>query len=84
MKIIVTTPEHDIRLGLPTGLVFGRGIAWLGDRVCRKYAPEAMAQIPPGALSALFAEFRRIKRKHGSWELVEVESSDGENVKIML
>ena len=32
----------------------------------------------------LFAEFRRIKKKHGTWVLVEVESADGDLVNVIL
>ena len=43
-----------------------------------------MKDISPEALTALFAEFRRIKKKHGSWELVDIESADGGLVKVIL
>ena len=36
------------------------------------------------AVYALCGELMRIKRKHGSWDLVEVESSDGMQVLIRL
>ena len=84
MKIIVKTPEHDIRLGIPTALIFSQGSAWLANKLGRKYAPEAMMNIPPEAIPALCAELRRIKKKYGPYELVEVESASGEHVKITL
>lgn len=73
-----------MNLLLPTGLIFGKGTAWLANHVGRKYAEDSMKNIPPEALEALFAEFRRIKKKHGSWELVDIESSSGEVVKVIL
>lgn len=82
MKIIVTTPEHDIRIGLPTGLIFNRGSAALAQYMAKKYSPEV--NLPDGALSTLCAELRRIKKQHGAWTLVEVESASGEHVKITL
>lgn len=84
MKIQVNSGEYHFNILLPTGLIFSRGTVWLFNRVGRKYAGNAMNQIPPEALNALFAEFRRIKRKHGSWDLVEVESASGEKVIIRL
>lgn len=84
MKIIVKTPEHDIRLGLPTSLIFSKGSAFLADKLGRKYAPESMVNIPPEAIPILCAELRRIRKKYGPYELVEVESAKGEYVKIML
>ena len=84
MKIIVTTPEHNIRLGFPTGWIFGRGSAWLAEKLGRKFAPEAMAKLPPGSIPVLCAELRRIRKQYGPYELVEVESASGEHVKITL
>lgn len=84
MKIQVKAGGHDINLLLPTGLVFGKGTVWLANHVGRKYAEGTMKDIPPEALDALFAEFRRIKKKHGRWELVDIESSSGEQVKVIL
>ena len=84
MKIHIKSKEQNLRIRIPTGLVFSP----LGARfICRyglQYAGDAMKDVSPEALKALFAEFRRIKRKHGSWELVDIESSDGELVKVVL
>ena len=84
MKIRIKSKEQNLRISIPTGLVFSP----LGARfICRyglQYAGDAMKDISPEALTALFAEFRRIKKEHGSWELVHVESSDGELVKVVL
>lgn len=84
MKIIVKSQEHNIRLGFPTAWLFGRGSALLAEKLGRKYAPEAMQNISPETIPILCAEFRRIKKKYGSYDLVEVESADGEYVKIQL
>lgn len=84
MKIQVQSQDTNINLILPTALVFSRGSAWLANHVGRKYAGSAMDQIPPEVLKQLFAEFRRIKRKHGSWKLVEVDSSVGDRIRIEL
>lgn len=84
MKIEIRGGEENMTLLLPTGIIFSRGTAWLADTVGRKYAGDAMKDIPPEALKNLFAEIRRIKRRYGKWELVDVESADGEKVKITL
>ena len=84
MKIIVKTPEHTIRLGLPTSLIFSKGSAFLAEKLGRKYSPESMVNIPEEAIPKLCAELRRIKKKYGVYELVEVESADGEYVQIIL
>lgn len=84
MKIQVKSEGHHIQLLLPTGLVFSKGTVWLANHFGRKYAGDAMKAIPPQALEELFAELRRIKKKYGSWDLVEVKSASGEEVLIRL
>ena len=84
MKIQVKAADHNFTVPIPTGLIFSKATVWIADHFGRKYAGEAMKNIPPEAMDALFAEFRRIKKKHGAWELVEAESSEGEIVRITL
>lgn len=84
MRILIKYDEHDMKLIFPTALVFSKATVWLANHVGRKYTDDAMKNIPPEAIDALFAEFRRIKKKYGSWELVNVESSSGELVKVIL
>lgn len=84
MRIQVKDEDTNLNIILPTMLVFSKGTVWLANHFGRKYAADAMKDIPPEGLDRLFAELRRIKRKYGSWDLVEVESADGERVRIKL
>ena len=84
MRIRVRSGERNINLILPTALVFSPATAWAGDYFGRKYSDGAMDHLPPDALKKLFAEIRRIKRKHGKWNLVEIDTADGEHIKIEL
>ena len=84
MKIRVKSEDVSLRLWLPTNLIFGKAMVWLANTAGRKYAPDAMKDISPENLELLFAEFRRIKKKYGSWELVEVQSADGTHIHIVL
>ena len=84
MKIRIKDGGRNLTLLLPTALLFSRGTAWLANTVGRKYAGEVMKHIPPESVNALFAELRRVKKKHGSWELVEAVSADGNRVNIVL
>lgn len=84
MRIQIKGSDRDMNLRLPTTLIFSRVTVWLANHVGRRYAGDAMKDIPPEALDALFAEIRRIKKEHNSWELVHVESSDGEQVSVIL
>lgn len=84
MKIQIRSNGFPITIPLPTNLVFSRSALRLANRLGRKYAGQELDALPPGALDALFAEIRRIKRQYGRWELVEIESADGDIVKISL
>ena len=84
MRIRIKSAGHNFEFLLPTNLIFSPATAWLANTVGRRYAPESLADIPPEALNALMREFRRIKQKHGKWELADVESADGQRVQIVL
>ena len=84
MRIRVKSDGCNINIPLPTNLVFSKGTVWLANHFGRKYAGDAMKDIPPEALDKLFGEFRRIKRQYGHWDLVEVTEADGTEVKITL
>lgn len=81
MKIHIESEEQNLRFWIPTNLVFSRGMAWLGSRYGLRYSN---VSISPEDISRLFAEFRRIKDRYGAWELVNIESADGNQVKVIL
>ena len=84
MKILVKSDEHRIHLSVPTNLIFNPIVARIAVRYGLRNAPESVRNISPDALEALFAEFRRIKKQHGKWELVDMECANGDLVKIVL
>lgn len=84
MRIQIKSDGMNLNIALPTKLIFGRWVVYLANTVGRKYAEESMKDISPAALDALFAEMRHIKDRYGKWELVDIESSGGEKVKIIL
>ena len=84
MKIVVKSREHNIHFRIPTLLLFSRGSAWLAEKLGRRYAKDAMEELPPGSVPVLCAELRRIKKKYGTYPMVELESADGDLVKIQL
>lgn len=83
MKIIIKDNDHSLIIPVPTGLIFSKAAVWMYLHFGRLYTNGAV-DIPPEAMYALCDEIRRIKRRYGSWELVDVESSKGEIVKIIL
>ena len=83
MTIKVHSDDTNISLWLPTRLLFSKTILCLGLRIGQRYV-EQIPNIPPEAVGALCKEIRRIKRTRGSWELLNVETSDGDLIQITL
>lgn len=99
MKIHVKSSGYDLRIPVPTGLVFGKIPVWIWLKLMKKSQKSWSGSIPestrsqialiPGdlpekAVYTLCAELMRTKRRYGSWKLVEVESADGDEVLIEL
>ena len=82
MKIQIRDDDRNFHLTLPTKLVFNRFVL----RMVLKHSSfgESVKALPPGAADKLIEELKRIQKKHGAWDLVEVKSADGETVKITL
>lgn len=82
MKIQIRDDDRNFHLTLPTQLIFSRFVL----RMVLKHSSfgESVKGLPPGAADKLIDELKRIQKKHGTWELVEVKSADGETVKITL
>lgn len=99
MKIQIKADGHNISIPIPTALIFSKPSVWLYLKLAKKFSSQAkdyipedieismdslLTQFPEETVYALCAELMRIKRKYGSWELVHVISSDGEEVHITL
>ena len=84
MRIQVTSSENVVDIPIPTALIFNDLTALIGCSAIRKYSPPGVQNLSHRQISVLFAEFRRIKRKYGSWVLVDIQSADGQTVQITL
>jgi len=93
MKIIVKSEGYRFFVPIPTGFLCSRPMVrlWLGMmRRSQRYVdlPEqaraALWNLPEEKILILCDELRRIKKRNKQWTLVEVESSDGDRVKIIL
>lgn len=99
MKIRIRNEDHSFSIAIPTGLIFSKPSVWLYLKLARKYSsrmeqyiPEDaekhvdnfLMKLPEEAVYALCDEIRRIKKKYGTWDLVEVCSSRGDQVNITL
>ena len=84
MRIKVISKDRHLNLVLPTRLVFSPVLVRFGLRIAQKYASKGTEQISPESVAQLCAEVCKIKKQYGSYELVEVQSADGEVVSIVL
>lgn len=82
MKIIVRTKKKKLRLWLPGGLLYGRISARIAIASITRYAPDC--GIPPEEMGLLLAALRDFARTHPDWQLVDLQSHDGDIVQITL
>lgn len=82
MKIIVRTKEKKLRLWLPGGLLYGRISARIAIAAIARHAPNS--GVSPQMLAALLTALRDFARTHPGWQLVDLQSHDGDIVRITL
>ena len=81
MKIVVTTNEGpNIRFPIPSGLVLNRFVAGCAPKYLKEYGIDITKEQAVLFVKAL----NQYRRKHPEWVLAEVQSSDGEYVKVKL
>ena len=73
----ITIPLPNAMLFTPTVLNFG---LWLGDRFSHRATPK----IPPETVKKVCAAIKDYRKSAGPWELVHVESADGNTVIITI
>ena len=84
MRIHVKDGERNIRFWLPTGFIFSSITAEIAALTMRKYVNDPHVNLSSKQLRVLFAEMRRIKQRHGSLELVNVEGAKGEVIQVII
>ena len=81
MQIRVKSPEGpNLWIPLPTGLIFNRLTAFFAARS----AAEMGLRLSPGQMARLFTALKRYKHLHPDWVLVEVDSTEGDHVRVKL
>lgn len=96
MKIQVKSADRTITVPIPTVLLFSKASAWTWLKLARisagKYVPDSvrsgmdtlLGNLSEEAVYALCREMMAIKQRYGTWDLVEVKSTDGSEVLIQL
>ena len=82
MRISVKESEgKGINIVLPTGMVLNRLTAAV---ICRTLRKHSDLRITSRQAMVLIKEVKRCKRRNPGWNLVEVKSSDGDDVLVRL
>ncbi len=83
MKIVIQEASgNTITVPVPNFLVTSPAFYRFGLSMGKRYAGDAMPQIPTETLIAVANALKQAKKQNGSWELVHVESASGEIVTI--
>ena len=80
MRIIVRDGEHSLNIPFPTGLMVNGLTARVACAALRKKG----VPITQKQMAGLMKAWRRFRRHYPKWTRVEVESHEGEHVKIEL
>ena len=81
MKIVVKSNEGpNIRLPIPSGLVLNRFVAGFVPKYLKGYGLDITKEQAILFVKAL----NQYRHKHPEWVLAEVQSADGEYVKVKL
>lgn len=84
MKITIKEGKHrPFHIVFPTRMIFSPMLISLGLRIARKNSPQ-VPDIPSSAVKAICRSVRETKHRYRCYELVAVESNDGDVVKITL
>ena len=84
MKIYIHEPkeEKDIRLTIPNGVIFNKLGAMIAGKVIEENTQENT--ITKEQLKRLMKEIKRYVKQFGHFDLIHIETSDGEIIKITL
>lgn len=82
MKIIVRTRKKNTSLRLPGWLVYGRLSLRIANAAIARHAPDC--GVSPEMLGEILSALRDFSRTHPGWELVNIQTHDGEHIRITL
>ena len=80
MKIFIKSDDKKMVLVFPNLIFFNAPML----RLAENYSGGAMPHIPSKSVRKLRKTIRKMKKIHKGWELVDVQSSNGDVVKIKM
>ena len=85
MRINVESEGKKIRLALPSGLIYGIAFSGVGLKYLKRYGEnEAFANVTKQDIKNIRKTIKRMRKIHKKWNIVEVDSADGDRVRVRL
>ena len=85
MRIYITHNNFTFVIPVPTRLFLNKPVVKLANCACKGYCPEMVPDIDPEDVEKLYQEIKKCKKRYGKkWDLVDVQSASGEEVRIRL
>ena len=83
MKICIRSADGPhLTIPLPNEMLFSPTVLKIALKTGRQFADGHAPDIPPETIAALCAAIKDYRQNYGPWELVHVESADGDSVII--
>lgn len=85
MRIRIDSEEKKLNLALPSGLMSRIVFSGLGLRYLKKHGgDDAFSNLTKRDMKNIRKTLRRMRKIHKNWNIVEVDSSDGDHIIIRL
>ena len=84
MRIKIESQEKNLNLALPSGLVSRIAFSGVGLRYLKKHGDDAFKNLTGRDMKNIRKTLRRMRKIHKNWNIVEVDSADGDHIIIRL
>ena len=84
MRIKIESQEKNLNLALPSGLVSRIAFSGVGLRYLKKHGDNSFKNLTKRDMKNIRKTLRRMRKIHKNWNIVEVDSADGDHVIIRL
>lgn len=85
MRIKIESQEKNLNLALPSGLMSRIAFSGIGLRYLKKHGgDDSFSNLTKRDMKNIRKTLRRMRKIHKNWNIVEMDSADGDHVIIRL
>ena len=85
MRINVESEDKRIKLALPSGLIYRIVFSGVGLKCLKRYGGDnCFSNITKKDMKKIRKTIRRMRKIHKSWNIVEVDSAEGDHIVVRL